>query len=124
MYEQIQAAKPLLNSVSRLSLAQAGLILLRSCAGFPRMAFLARTTTPDTLLTTYQQFDREVREAAERLIQVKFPPPAWHQASLPIHLGGLGLSSLQLLAPACFAVQVDQWRIRVEGTQWSRLSVP
>jgi hypothetical protein len=73
------------------------MLLLRMC-GIPRMNYLTRTVRPSALVSAARHFDNAVRETAllklklNTLPDVEQQSDAYNQLTLPIRLGGSGLT--------------------------------
>jgi hypothetical protein len=65
--------------------------LLRSCFSFPKLAYSLRTVDVLQHQQFLNNFDSAVRVALEAILGAPLTPAQWAQASLPIHLGGVGL---------------------------------
>ena len=92
-------------SMDRLNLledAQMEFCLLRACVGFPKMVFTMRTTPTETIENVLKKFDSNQRETLAKSIGGDISDKAWEQATLPIKMGGLGLTSVEKIAPAAF----------------------
>jgi len=86
--------------------------VLRFC-GVPRVCHLARTHPPDCTLAALQRFDDMVDSTAAALIQLTpealRSPLTTAQLSLPMALGGFGLSRYAELAEIAYAASVEQF---------------
>ena len=51
-------------------------------------------------------FDDNLRNCLSRILQCSLPDDSWNQATLPFHLGGLGLRSSYHSASAAFLAPV------------------
>ena len=49
-----------------------------------------------------QEFDNVLRSGLETILNVQLSDVQWKQASLPVHIGGLGMRSAVSLAPSAF----------------------
>ena len=78
------------------------LFLLKHCVGIPRLLYMIRSSpcffTPEALRninTSFRQFLTET-------LNVQLDDKAWHQASLPVKAGGLGIRRIEDLALAAY----------------------
>ena len=72
---------------------QVALHLLRSCLGQCKIAHLLRTLPPGSASESFLLFDSNLRSSLESILCSSLDSTAWHQATLPICLGGLGIRS-------------------------------
>ena len=100
--QRVDASKPLLEALWHLDDPQTGLLLLRECASFCKVAYSARVTPPALHTAALSAFDAEVRTCLEALCTGPLPGPAWAQASLSTSAGGLGLRLASRHASAGF----------------------
>ena len=70
---------------------QVELLLLRSCLSLWKLNHILRTVPPDRVLGQLQPFDINLWNTLESIIDCSLSESSWQQATLPIHLGGLGL---------------------------------
>ena len=76
--------------------------LLRSCM-IPRMNYWSRTTYPSTFISAARVFDALVVDTfTHRMILPALNDVARAQLSLPVRVGGFGLSSLVTVSPAAW----------------------
>ena len=82
--------------------AQIELALLRGCLGFGKVVHLLRTCPPSDILQALHRFDLRLRARVAGILRTPFlEADVWKQASLPIRLGGLGITrTLPLASPA------------------------
>jgi len=99
---RVDASKPLLEALGALDDPQTGLLLLRECASFCKVAYSARVTPPALHIAALSAFDAEVRACLETLCTGPLPSQAWAQASLSTNAGGLGLRHASRHAMAGF----------------------
>ena len=76
--------------------------MMRSCLSLPKMSFLLRTSRPALHSHAYQKFDGVVRAYLDYLTSMGLTDNQWHQATLPIKMGGLGLRKVEHHAEAAF----------------------
>lgn len=100
--QRVDASKPLLEALGHLDDPQTGLLLLRECASFCKVAYSARVTPPALHTAALSAFDAEVRTCLEALCTGPLPGQAWAQASLSTSAGGLGLRLASRHASAGF----------------------
>jgi ubiquitin carboxyl-terminal hydrolase 44/49 len=83
--------------------AQIELALLRGCLGFGKVVHLLRTCPPPDILEALEGFDDRLRSRIASILRAPFlEVDAWKQASLPIRLGGLGITHTVPLAGPAF----------------------
>ena len=90
-------------------------VLLRSCLALPKIMFMLRavdTTDHQELLC---KFDSVIRGALSRLLGSTLTDRQWAQASLPAAMGGLGLRSALVHAPAAHAVSLLSAQTLLDG---------
>ena len=85
-------------------MTQVEFCLLRSCFGISKFGFILRTCNPLVNANVFAEFDDVQCRALSTLIgaSISTSDPRWVLASLPVSLGGLGLRSAALHAPAAF----------------------
>jgi hypothetical protein len=81
--------------------AQIELALLCVCLGFGKVVHLLRTCPPPDILEALDGFDDRLRTKIAGILRTPFlEADAWKQASLPIRLGGLGIThTVPLVGP-------------------------
>ncbi len=87
----------------RLPLLEAhdSLCLLRSAFAIPKLLYILRTA-PCFLSPSLDRFDGLQRSLIESICNIQLSDASWIQASLPIHSGGLGIRSADMLAPSAY----------------------
>jgi len=88
--------------------SQASFTLLRVCA-LPRFLFTCRTLPPTLSSDACVAFDRQILRTAARILRLELDSMSEGtrlQLSLPLRLGGFGLSSMITTAPAAFISSV------------------
>lgn len=100
--KRVSRTQGCLDALAEMGDAQVALTLLRQCASYGKLVYAARSTPPALHLPALRSFDDAVRDCFGRLSGLTLPPHAWRQAALGIHLGGLGLRSLEAHAPAAY----------------------
>ena len=81
-------------------------VLLRSCLALPKLSFVLRTTNTTVHNLHLQEFDRVTREGLTRILGSPVDARTWHQAKLPVAMGGMGLRGAEDHAPAAYAASV------------------
>ena len=96
------SADVLSSALSSLEDPQAGNLLLRHCH-VPRLNYLARSVPQATFQSAAQIHDDMTRNTFLNILGVSsLSEDTWNQASLPIKMGGFGLTSTMRIAPAAF----------------------
>ena len=85
---------------------QTGLLLLRACASYCKLAYSARAVPPSLHRAALQSFSADLRNGLEVLAEAELPDTAWAQAQLGILHGGLGLRAAERHAPAAYVASV------------------
>ena len=88
-------------AVSKLTLlpAQDALTLLRFSLSIPKLMYTLRTYNCESN-PAVEEFDNELRTGLSGFLNVDLSGDQWHQASLPVRDGGLGIRSAVMLAPS------------------------
>jgi hypothetical protein len=86
--------KKITDQLPQLHDPQISLHILRSCIGFSKFVYLARTTPPSSVVNELKQVDNDIRLALEGFATIHLSDVAWQQAQLALSHGGLGLRSL------------------------------
>ena len=68
-------------------------VLLRGCLSLPKFSFTLRTTNTMDFPEILTKFDKINRQALNQILGVPVSDSQWSQATLPVSLGGLGLST-------------------------------
>lgn len=100
--QRVAAATELLEALGDLENAQVALHLLRQCAGFCRLSYLARVVPPCVHTEALLALDGAVRACFEQLSNSTPTDDSWAQAQLSLKTGGLGLRSAERHAPAAY----------------------
>ncbi len=100
--KRVTAATELLEALGALENAQVALHLLRQCAGFCKLSYLARVVPPTVHTETLFSLDGAVRACLEQLSNSSPSDDSWAQAQLSLKAGGLGLRSAGRHAPAAY----------------------
>ena len=80
---------------------QTELLLLRSCLSFGKVSYLVRTTPLYNF--DWSPYESGIRASVDQILGSILSDPAWRQATLPLSLGGLGLTSPGLISKPAFA---------------------
>ena len=67
----------------------------------PKLLYILRTS-PCANNPLLQQFDMMLKNGLETILNVQLSVTQWKQASLPVHMGGLRVRSVCMLAPSAF----------------------
>ena len=67
----------------------------------PKLPYILRTS-PSSRNPLLQQFDMVLKHGLETILNVQLSDTQWKQASLPVHMGGFGVSSACMLARSAF----------------------
>ena len=92
----------LLRALPRLQNPQIALSILRRCAGFCRLAHIARATPVEFTVAALALFDDDMRRSLDESAAIESTDSAWQQAQLSTRRGGLGLRSVAHHAGAGF----------------------
>ena len=103
---RVAGAKALLEALGELDDPQVGLRLLRACAGHCRLVHSMRCAPPEFQMEGFREFDQLVRSCFSSLTGLHLDAGQWEQAGLGFALGGLGLRSAALDAPAAYLASV------------------
>ena len=90
-------------AISRLCLldAQDALLILRSAYSSPKLLNVLRSS-PCSGHASLAEFDRQLRIGLSSITNCEINDIAWIQASQPIRCGGLGVRSVEMLAPSAY----------------------
>ena len=98
-----QKVEQLQKAMERLSFVHShdALVLLKSSLSMPKLIYFLRTSNccDNPLLTT---FASTLKQGLSSVLNVDLTESQWLQASLPVRHGGLGIRSVQMLAPSAF----------------------
>ena len=108
MRKRIAKISDLLAEVRKLEEPQVQFCLLRSCVGFPKIAFALRTCPPVFLWETLKLFDSQVYNNLSSILGTDMEAQAWLQATLPLSMGGVGITSALSKAIPAFLGSVAQ----------------
>ena len=89
-----------LDTIAKLPDEHCALYLLRYQVG--RMDYTMRTTPPDSCVSALRRFDSAVRRAFEIIIGKPTSEEQWVQACLPVRCRGMGMRSVQHIAPVAY----------------------
>ena len=90
-------------AIQRLALLQAhdAFCLLKNSIAMPKLLYVLRTSPCfDNILLDI--FDDTLRRGLSLVLNVELSDKQWKQANLPVHMGGLGVSSAGMLASSAF----------------------
>ena len=104
--KRVEASAPLLQALAELGDPQTGLLLLRQCASFCKVAYATRVTPPLLHCQAMDAFDGQVRACLERLCTGPLSAEAWEQSSLSTSCGGLGLRHAGRHGPAAYIASI------------------
>ena len=74
---------------------------LKNSIAMPNLLYILRTS-PCANNPLLQVFDIKLKEGLQTILNVELSDLQWKQASLPVHMGGLGVRSACMLAPSAF----------------------
>ena len=83
------------------SLMHDALCLLKNSLAMPKLLYILRTS-PCANYSLLHKFDRILRAGLESVLNIQLSDEQRKQASLPVHMGGLGIRSAYMLAPSAF----------------------
>ena len=107
--EKHEEAKALLLKLEEVSAVDphVAFSLLRQCAGFCKLAHLARGTPPSQAISALEAFDHNIRATFSRCTVDDTFNQAWQQAELSLSRGGLGIRSLSRHSPAAYIASLS-----------------
>ncbi len=97
---KVEQLQPLGNRLTQLHALDA-LCLLQNALAIPKVLYIL-CTAPSFRSTVLSSFDCVLRTLLETICNTHLSNQSWIQASLPIHLGGLGIRSVTTMAPSAF----------------------
>ena len=106
MKEKIKKIQEIIELLPSIEDPQIEFVLLRSCLSLPKISFFLRTVNTLPFPQLLQQFDQLQREALTRILGTGLSELQWHQAQLPVSMGGLGLRGALHHASSSFASSV------------------
>jgi hypothetical protein len=89
--KRIDKISVLLQKLNALNDPQVQFALVRSCVGFPKIAFSLRTCPPEFVKNQLRKFDNMMYTCLTQIIGTDLPKKAWLQSSLPVSMGGAGI---------------------------------
>lgn len=101
---------PLLND------PQIAFTLLSKCNGFSKVSYFLRSSPTSLTQEMTKEFDGKMMETLGSILGSHLPDSSQVQATLPSHLGGLGLRSTFLHAPAAFLSSINSCKPLLELT--------
>ena len=81
-------------------------VVLRACLSLPKISFFLRTVNTMPFPQLLMEFDLLQREALSRILGTGLSDLQWHQAQLPVSMGGLGLRGASHHASCSYASSV------------------
>eukprot|EP00731_Ephydatia_muelleri_P010847 Em0005g1433a len=107
--EKHEEAKALLLKLEEVSAVDphVAFSLLRQCAGFCKLAHLARGTPPSQAISALEAFDHNIRATFSKCTVVDTSNQAWQQAELSLSRGGLGICSLSRHSSAAYIASLS-----------------
>ena len=107
--EKHEEAKALLLKLEEVSAVDphVAFSLLRQCAGFCKLAHLARGTPPSQAISALEAFDHKIQSTFSKCTVVDTSNQAWQQAELSLGRGGLGMRSLSRHSPAAYIASLS-----------------
>jgi hypothetical protein len=125
MHQRLDRLEDTLRALRDIDDGQIELILLRCCLGVPRMGYAIRCCSPEAIGDTLGRFDDLLSTQLEAIIASPLTPQARRLASLPIRLGGLGISEVgRVAAPAFIASVLSTRSLQNQILARSDLPVP
>ena len=102
--QKVKEIDCVLSKLGSLDDSQVEFSLLRCCFGIAKFGFLLRTCESSANANAFASFDDIQCQAFSKLLgaSISTSDPRWILASLPVSLGGVGLRSAALHAPAAF----------------------
>ncbi len=88
MAKRVRKAEEVAKGAAQLSSPQGGLLLVRHCGGFVKVAYVCRTTPPSLALLSFSDI---LRNHVGRVAQRSLEQREWDLAGLAIKSGGLGV---------------------------------
>jgi hypothetical protein len=76
--------------------------LLKNCLCIPKLQYLLRTTPCLRFAEELHNFDDVIRDTLAKLLNVDMNDTQWHQASLPVRKGGMGVRRASDIAPSAY----------------------
>ena len=95
-------AKALMQSICEVNDSQTALLLLRSCAGYTKLMYNARTSPRSSMADELSVFDADVRGTLESIMNVSLDDGAWARSQWATSTSGLGLRSIARHADCAF----------------------
>jgi hypothetical protein len=91
MAKRVLKAEEVAKGAAQLSSSQGGLLLVRHCGGFAKVAYVCRTTPPSLVKDALVSFSDVLRNHVGRVAQRSLEQREWDLAGLAIKSGGLGV---------------------------------
>ena len=95
-------ANALMQSICEVNDSQTALLLLRSCAGYTKLMYNARTSPRSSMADELSAFDTDVRKSLEAIMNLSLDDAAWARSQWATSISGLGLRSIARHADCAF----------------------
>ena len=102
LHSKLLSMRDMLSSLTSLQHPQAALILLRASLGVCRITHLLRSIPPSSLGPFISDLSALLHTTLEAVLSFPLDERAWAQASLPLSLGGLGVTDPRAIAHAAY----------------------
>jgi hypothetical protein len=114
MAKRVQKAELVAAGAAQLSSPQGGLLLVRYCGGFAKVAYVARTTPPHLVQDALRGFDGILRDHVGRVINCGLEHREWELAGISIKEGGIGLRHPEQHASAAYLASWFSARVKAK----------
>lgn len=104
--QRISKIEEILEKLPNIDDAQAEFALLCQCFRFPKFSFCLCTSYPRHLQTSYRAFDSIQSHSLGLILGRNLDDWDWCHACLPVRLGGTGLRSAEMHAPAAYIASI------------------
>jgi len=108
--KRVHKIKHALEALGVIDDPQVELQLIRSCLGFPRLAFALRTAPPRDISGAIDEFDELIEQVCADRLGLEMTPEQKRQWHLPVSLGGVGMVQAKDVAESAFVGSVAQTR--------------
>ena len=78
------------------------LFLLKSCFSIPKLTYFIRSAPTFKAMDVLKLYDEKIKQTLQSILNVELKENAWHQSSLPVKRGGLGIRLASDLALPAF----------------------
>ena len=102
LHSKLLSMRDMLSSLPSLQHPQAALILLRASLGVCRITHLLRSIPPSSLGPFISDLSALLHTTLEAVLSFPLDERSWAQASLPLSLGGLGVTDPRAIAHAAY----------------------